>query len=69
MFGSYFRLILTAIEIDSTFLFSNKNAGFFNNFMGYMMQHLDTNIDANTKKTILHILKELFIDFSGLTNQ
>eukprot|EP00347_Sterkiella_histriomuscorum_P020494 403337586 len=69
VFAGFFRIILTSVEIDSTFLFSQVNAPYFNNFLSYAILHLETNIEKTTKKTVLTILKELFIDFSGLTQQ
>ena len=69
VFAGFFRIVLTSVEIDSTFLFSVVNAPYFNNFLSYAILHLETNIERTTKKTVLTILKELFIDFSGLTQQ
>jgi hypothetical protein len=65
-FFIYFKLIYTSIEIDSTFLFSNKNHPYFNDFLKYLIAHFETNVDRNCKKVLAHIFKDMFIDFSGL---
>ena len=64
--ATFFKLIHTAVNVDPTFLFSTLNLPFFLDFLKYLMAHFEQNVDKPTKKAIAVILKEMFVDFSGL---
>ena len=66
VFNSLFKVLLGAASIDSTFFVSQTNIQYFNDFVNYMIQHFEENIDKNLKKIIASLLKDLFIDLSGI---
>ena len=67
IFQTFFRIILTSVEINCGFLVSQRNSPYFGSFIKYMISHFELNIDKNIKKSIANILKNLVIDFSGLS--
>jgi hypothetical protein len=69
IFSHYFKLLLSIAEVDSSILCSQNNLPIFNDVINFLANHFERNIDKSTKKGISAIFRELFIDFSGLTNQ
>lgn len=66
VFYSFFKLIESAIEVDASFLFSERNIPSFLDFLKYLIAHFENNIDKATKKMLTYIFKEMVIEFSGL---
>jgi hypothetical protein len=56
------------VEVDSTFLFSENNLPNFNNVVALIIAHFERNIDKTTQKYLASLLRDMFIDFSGLAN-
>ena len=66
IFNTMFKVFQGAASIDSTFFVSQTNIQYFNDFINYMIQHFEENIDKNLRRVITFIMKDLFIDLSGL---
>ena len=58
--------MITSIETNSTYLVSSRNLPIFKNTIDLLVAHFDRNVDKTCKKHIALILKDLFIDYSGL---
>lgn len=67
IFHAIFKVLVTAAEINSSFMVSERNVPYFASFFKYLVQHFESNIDKSTKKTLANLFKALLLDFSGLS--
>ena len=66
VFTAFFKLVSTCVEVDAGFLVSDKNKAYFQEFLRCLQAHFDQNADRLIKKTVVYILKDMLLDFTGL---
>ena len=66
IFISMFKVLQGTASIDATFFVSPTNIQYFNDIIAYIIQHFEESVDKNLKRIITVLLKDLFIDLSGL---